>query len=137
MSTTSGGKLNRRKVYELTNGRCAYCGRPLDYNDFHVDHIIPKKRGGATYSYKNLFASCPECNLFKRDMTLEEFRTNLARLPYTNKKTMLFFNHIANKFMSISDLEDFEVEFYFEKLGLKEGDLIGRTKNVCEIYSDV
>ena len=35
-------KETRHKVYAKYNGRCAYCGRWIEYKDMQVDHFIPK-----------------------------------------------------------------------------------------------
>lgn len=37
-------KEERLKVYNKYGGRCAYCGREIEYKDMQVDHIVPKQR---------------------------------------------------------------------------------------------
>lgn len=37
-------KAIRQRVYEKYNGRCAYCGRKIEYKDMQVDHFVAKKR---------------------------------------------------------------------------------------------
>ena len=65
-------KQNKRlRVYQRTQGRCAYCGGRL-YSDFTVDHIIPKSRGGSS-EIVNLVPACPECNRRKADRDLPDF----------------------------------------------------------------
>src|SRR5262249_4787710 len=49
---------------------------------FHIDHIIPTARGGATV-FGNLCLSCPFCNQFKQQRTR-------ARDPQTGRTTRLF-----------------------------------------------
>jgi len=77
----------RKKQMERQDGKCLYCGLPLDGYVFrngkasrikiHWDHVVP-------YSYSqnnhdtNFVASCHVCNLIKSDMvfqTLEEARS--------------------------------------------------------------
>ena len=31
----------RRLVYNKFDGRCAYCGQPIEFKDMQVDHIKP------------------------------------------------------------------------------------------------
>ena len=70
--------INRKKVYEITNGKCFYCGCKLDFDNFHADHLEAKSKGGK--QHKNLVPSCPECNMCKSDMTIEEFREKLENI---------------------------------------------------------
>lgn len=63
----------RQKVWIKTLGRCAYCGKLLVWNTFHIDHVLPLRRGG-TNAYANLLASCPPCNMTKKSRTPEEFK---------------------------------------------------------------
>jgi 5-methylcytosine-specific restriction endonuclease McrA len=49
-------------------GTCEYCCAPLflvaAVTTFHVEHIMPRSRGGQTVD-SNLALSCPNCNLHK------------------------------------------------------------------------
>jgi hypothetical protein len=51
-------------------GRCRYCGllQIGQATVFHVDHVQPKSRGGAT-SIDNLVLQCPHCSLRKSSKT--------------------------------------------------------------------
>lgn len=66
----------RADLYHANEGRCGYCGEPLDPFDFHLDHMEPKSRGGEDL-VSNLTASCPTCNIKKGSRTVEEFRRAL------------------------------------------------------------
>lgn len=56
---------NRRKIIFKRDGKkCRYCGVQLEYETFHVDHILPVSHFGDDYVF-NLCASCPDCNLKK------------------------------------------------------------------------
>ena len=48
---------------------CQYCGRSAPEVKLHVDHIIPRSKGGATVE-DNLRTSCQDCNLGKSDMLI-------------------------------------------------------------------
>jgi 5-methylcytosine-specific restriction endonuclease McrA len=63
----------RRSVFAKSQGRCHYCCKPLMLNGlWHVEHLVPKALDG-TEDPLNLVASCPTCNLRKRDKTALEF----------------------------------------------------------------
>lgn len=70
-------KLRRRReiVAELARaqrGRCAYCRRKLSTDTTHVDHILPRAKGGRNHQ-KNLQLTCADCNIQKRDLLPEDF----------------------------------------------------------------
>lgn len=65
--------LSKREcVIIRDNFKCQYCGKELaDDNDYEMDHIIPKVKGGKDH-YLNLAASCHACNMRKLNQTPEE-----------------------------------------------------------------
>jgi len=56
--------VDRRIAYDLSDGVCHLCFEHCDYDDFHLDHILPESLGGE-YSYENLAPSHPKCNMEK------------------------------------------------------------------------
>ena len=60
----------RRSVRERAEDRCEYCqmSQALQGANFHVEHIVPLSKGGATVE-ENLALACPSCNLGKADAT--------------------------------------------------------------------
>lgn len=61
-----------------TAGRCAYCGVKFVYNSkdgykAHIDHIIPRAKGGSDHQ-SNLMLACPKCNISKKDKDLSKFK---------------------------------------------------------------
>lgn len=58
--------LDRQKIYDSSMGVCYLCGKVCDPLDFHVDHVIPVRLGGA-HDYSNCRATHPLCNLRKSD----------------------------------------------------------------------
>lgn len=64
---TSRGELERQ-VAERAAERCEYCRmhQSLQGARFHLEHIVPIARGGAT-ELQNLAWACPGCNLRKSD----------------------------------------------------------------------
>lgn len=62
----------RFKVLERDGFQCVYCGRnPLeDKVKLHVDHVIPKSKGGLDVM-ENLVTACTDCNLGKTDRLIK------------------------------------------------------------------
>ena len=113
-------KEERLKVYNKYGGRCAYCGREIEYKDMQVDHIVPKQRN---YHYRpdvgkdefeNYNPSRRRCNFRKGMYTLEEFREELKR----QCKGIMERSFQVKQSMDYGLLEyhDIPVVFYFEKL---------------------
>lgn len=57
-----------RLVQRRAGNRCEYCHmhQSLQGGTFHVEHVTPSARGGAT-TLSNLAWACPGCNLKKSD----------------------------------------------------------------------
>ncbi|HKA97833.1 MAG TPA: HNH endonuclease [Streptosporangiaceae bacterium] len=51
----------RRRVWERDGGRCGLCGEPVAYDEMHLDHVVPRIRGG-TDSLANLRVTHGRCN---------------------------------------------------------------------------
>jgi hypothetical protein len=68
----------RRWVTERDEYTCSYCNRQGQQDTdphgkpWHIDHVIPVKRGGRTVP-QNLTLSCSDCNLSKATKTPVEF----------------------------------------------------------------
>ena len=95
----------KRKIFDITNGRCFYCGCNLDFYNFQIDHHIPKAIGGKESG--NRVPSCQDCNLIKSDHTIEEFRKIIE--GYYEKDIRV---RLINKYMGINRKK---VKFYFEE----------------------
>lgn len=122
----SAEKQERRlRVYEKFNHRCAYCGCGIDYYDFHIDHVNPKRRYKNKDHYlsdipkgsdeeSNLFPACASCNCCKTDRDLESFRNQiLTRVHRLNESFGEY--QIAKRFGLVLELEQ-KVVFYFETI---------------------
>jgi 5-methylcytosine-specific restriction endonuclease McrA len=66
--------LIKQKIKKQINlfPNCPYCGKALDINDAHADHIYPISKGGLS-TVKNMVFICSHCNLSKADLTLRNF----------------------------------------------------------------
>ena len=51
---------------------CWYCGLDITFDEKHIDHIIPKSKGG-TNDINNYALTCRFCNWAKNSGTLGEF----------------------------------------------------------------
>lgn len=89
---SSISQKRRLIVFNKYNGRCAYCGCNLDFKDMQPDHIIPLATIRRIPYNKlhevgirvrdevnNLNPSCADCNRYKRDLSIEEFRLYLLK----------------------------------------------------------
>lgn len=73
-------KLSRKEIFARDGHACQYCGRtgvPLT-----IDHIVPKSRGGDTWTWENLVTACMACNHRKGDRLPEAAGLQLRRKPY-------------------------------------------------------
>jgi diadenosine tetraphosphate (Ap4A) HIT family hydrolase len=66
----------RYQVLAAGKGRCELCGATKDDRPLHVDHIIPRSRGGEN-EMENLQVLCSKCNTTKGNKDDRDFRRNL------------------------------------------------------------
>ena len=62
----------RKYIYKQADGKCALCGKPVKYDDFTVDHIVPLSMGGEN-DIDNFQCTCKACNQFKSNILPEDF----------------------------------------------------------------
>lgn len=94
----------RKRIYDMTGGRCFYCGCELDPEDFHIDHFKAKEKGGKDSG--NRVPSCQDCNLCKSNLDIEEFRDKIAG----------FMNDYHVRMISkYYDIKKKPIVFFFEK----------------------
>ena len=122
-------KIDRKAVYDKFNGHCAYCGNPIHFEAFQVDHIVPKHlghfyksitmknhvngKGENVDSLENLFPSCRRCNHYKRGETLQSFRVTMETL---HKRIMDIYICKVAKDYGIISIKPFDGLFYFERI---------------------
>lgn len=99
----------RKPLYEKYDGRCAYCGDLMKFEDMTVDHIIPLAKGGQ-WEWENYHPCCIECNAYKADKTVEEMRNEIEEQLLGIRPEQKTF-HFAQRLMAE---EATSVVFYFE-----------------------
>lgn len=104
---------DRIKVYEKYDGRCAYCGKKIEYKDMQVDHLEAYWKGGAD-EMSNYMPSCRQCNHYKRGNSLEGFRKLIEEIPVKlNRDSYIF--RVGLLYGNVYGRTQ-PIEFYFEKV---------------------
>jgi len=67
-------KSRRFAVLARDGFKCRYCGRAAPDVELHVDHVVPRSRGGNDLE-GNLVSSCADCNAGKSDSLLVPAKT--------------------------------------------------------------
>ena len=110
-------KKTRMIVYAKYDGRCAYCGDPIDYKDMQVDHMRPlrayNEADSGSDDIKNLMPSCRTCNHYKRANTLGTFRRYIQEIPQKMRQNYIY--KVGLKYGNVAD-EEIPIVFYFEKV---------------------
>lgn len=117
-------KKVRQEVYAKYNGHCAYCGKPLEYKDMQVDHLIPYQRERwKKYSeaeiecFENYMPACRRCNHYKRAHSLEAFRKLIEEIPQKLFRDSYIYK-VGLDYGLISFCEH-KITFYFEEVDYK------------------
>ncbi len=63
----------RYQVLKAASGKCVLCGASAETAVLHVDHIVPRSKGG-TNDLDNLQCLCEQCNLGKSNKDTTDFR---------------------------------------------------------------
>lgn len=96
----------RETVFNMLGGKCFYCGCELDFDNFHMDHFKAKSNHGKVKD--NLVPACVDCNLFKSNLDIEDFRNRIVQLP-----TEKFHARMVCKYF---DVKAKPVKFYYEEM---------------------
>ena len=64
----------RYRVLKKANGCCSLCGASKKVTTLHIDHIVPRSRGGSNEE-SNLQVLCLKCNLGKGNKDSTDFRS--------------------------------------------------------------
>lgn len=115
-------KTKRLQVYNKYGGRCAYCGREIEYKDMQVDHIVPQRLcidKKVADQIENLNPSCRKCNHYKRARSIERYRELILKLH--TKIRDIYLCEVAENY-GVIKIEPWDGKFYFEKILRKEAD---------------
>lgn len=82
----------RYEVLKRAKRRCELCGAHEDQIALHIDHIVPRAKGGPDH-LSNFQALCMTCNTNKRDTDDTDFRSILA--SYENRSVGCIFCEIG------------------------------------------
>lgn len=74
---------NRLLILQRENSKCFYTLRPLDQNNFVLDHIVSRPHGNN--SFRNLVAVSREANNRKGKMSADDFLRKLFRDGFLNE----------------------------------------------------
>jgi 5-methylcytosine-specific restriction endonuclease McrA len=94
----SKGSL-RAVTYREQEGFCAYCGNVTLWEDWTVDHVDPRSKGGQNH-YSNARGSCATCNRSKGDKHIDDWSppmpviTRIISCRTPDAATEELFNHI-------------------------------------------
>ena len=121
MARKALSKKVRMDVYNKYDGRCAYCGKKIEYKDMQVDHLIPVQRERwKKYSeeeiecFENYMPACRRCNHYKRAHSLEVFRKMIEEIP-----AKLFRDNYIYKVgldYGLVETREYKIKFFFEQL---------------------
>ena len=126
-------KNDRAILLSKTNGRCGYCGDPLDGIKWHADHIEAVQRKSKIVKGRfvqtgemskpendhigNMIASCPQCNILKSSQSVEMFRETIKdRLTQLERQSAY---RTAKRYGMIQET-NIEIVFYFERISKEE-----------------
>lgn len=104
--------IDRQKVLEKYDNRCAYCGTMLTLKSMQVDHLRPKRLNGSS-DFDNLMPACRICNHYKRAEPLESYRTWIKTIHERILKIYIVRVAIA---YGILNIKPFNGKFYFERI---------------------
>ena len=113
-------KALRERVHQKFGGRCAYCGRSIEYGQMQVDHFLPQCREKFyarrckkdVHAEENLMPARRRCNHYKRARTPKQFRELMTTLH--ERLEALYILKVAVDF-GMTAIKPFDGKFYFEK----------------------
>jgi hypothetical protein len=81
---------NREHVVSLLKreqGRCFYCLREINEDSCALDHVVSQVNGGSN-GYRNIVASCDQCNARKQGGSAQDHIRQLFRKGFLSEKEL-------------------------------------------------
>lgn len=114
----------RELIFNKYNGHCAYCGCQISRDKFHIDHIVPIRRGTKDYQLKNNIRgtneienynpACISCNSSKNELSIEAWRIELSlKVNRLNRDISNY--RLMKRFGLIIEISK-PIKFYFEEV---------------------
>lgn len=116
MTKAEAKKAERKTVFNMFCGRCAYCGEPITLNSFEVDHIEALRRAddyGGEDVLQNMYPACVPCNRGKSTRTIEQYRTHLESMINSLNRDSATYRACKRHELIIET--ERKIVFYFEK----------------------
>jgi len=92
----------RQSILERENGECFYCFRKITKDNYVLDHLISQVNSGNN-SYRNIVATCHECNSTKTGKNGDDF----VRLIY--RKGIISGTDLENRLLLIEKIKTGEI----------------------------
>lgn len=93
----------RPSILERENGKCFYCFRKITKDNYVLDHLISQVNSGKN-SYRNIVATCHECNSTKTGKNGEDF----IRLIY--RKGTISADELENRLIAMEKIKNGEIK---------------------------
>jgi hypothetical protein len=93
----------RPTILERENGECFYCFRKITKDNYVLDHMTSQVNSGNN-SYRNIVATCHECNSTKTGINGEDF----VRLIY--RKGTISASELENRLIAIEKIKNGEIK---------------------------
>lgn len=71
--------IRRKRMMQIQNGICTYCGAQLSWEGSEIDHIVPRASGGSNRA-TNLILACLQCNREKGRRPFGRFAEESRRI---------------------------------------------------------
>lgn len=78
-SDALGAENALRAAFAVHKGDCFYCRKPVNKDQFTVDHVEPKALGGHSKHLQNLIVACRPCNQRKGNSFIEAHSKEAGR----------------------------------------------------------
>ncbi len=80
-------------IFKRDNYTCHYCGKKFPKSKLHIDHIIPKSKGGKD-GVSNFTTACIKCNLLKGSLSVPEFLLKIKKRYIATKARLAYLKRI-------------------------------------------